>query len=431
MAGIAEIREQIVRDPIAGAKSLCDYLATRPAWAARRAEADLKRSDLERIQHELDLYGPDPGLQAARNRNVHFLIQLCLEIEAELCPGPAIPPDLYEIRARQLADHIAQDLALLKEYEDGLRYEEDPRRRARYRREIERLQESLQKYRREYEDLQAQVAGAPSLAMDRVGFQLQQMDAKLDTLLQGQTAIRTDVAGVRQALLDRYEAGERTIIASIAESLNQGQLATVEGVLNAIEEGRIAETEMVEMLDSVRQILTNVEQHLVSLLPAQPRVSEIVSSPELDVKHKLKITLPIIPLLLSYEGELGLGMRANLEEMWRRLLGKVKRPNRLCDTKDLRDIRDILASLAKPGAQRPALVIGFAAETDDVVAHAQAKRARKGCDWIVANDVSGDVLGGDENTVHFVTADGVESWPRMRKEEVARRLAARIAAVFA
>jgi len=92
---------------------------------------------------------------------------------------------------------------------------------------------------------------------------------------------------------------------------------------------------------------------------------------------------------------------------------------------------DILASLAKPGPQRPALVIGFAAETDDVIAHAKAKRARKGCDWIIANDVSGDVLGGEENAVHLVTAEGVEDWPRMKKDEVARRLAARIAAVFA
>ncbi|TQF77144.1 bifunctional phosphopantothenoylcysteine decarboxylase/phosphopantothenate--cysteine ligase CoaBC [Elioraea sp. Yellowstone] len=92
---------------------------------------------------------------------------------------------------------------------------------------------------------------------------------------------------------------------------------------------------------------------------------------------------------------------------------------------------DILATLARPGPQRPALVVGFAAETNDVIAHAQAKRVRKGCDWIVANDVSGDVMGGRENAVHIVTAQGVEDWPRMAKEEVARRLAARIAEVFA
>jgi phosphopantothenoylcysteine decarboxylase/phosphopantothenate--cysteine ligase len=88
---------------------------------------------------------------------------------------------------------------------------------------------------------------------------------------------------------------------------------------------------------------------------------------------------------------------------------------------------DILATLAAAGPHRPRLVVGFAAETEQVVANAVAKRAKKGCDWIVANDVSGDVMGGADNAVHLVTEAGVEEWPRMPKQDVARRLAARIA----
>jgi len=91
---------------------------------------------------------------------------------------------------------------------------------------------------------------------------------------------------------------------------------------------------------------------------------------------------------------------------------------------------DILATVAAH-ARRPRLVVGFAAETEAVVENAIAKRAKKGCDWIVANDVSGDVMGGAENAVHLVTAQGVEDWPRMAKQEVARRLAARIAEALA
>ena len=87
---------------------------------------------------------------------------------------------------------------------------------------------------------------------------------------------------------------------------------------------------------------------------------------------------------------------------------------------------DILAALAHR-ADRPRLVIGFAAETERVVEHAVAKRLRKGADWIVANDVSGDVMGGAANTVHLVTAAGVESWERAPKQAVAARLAERIA----
>lgn len=87
---------------------------------------------------------------------------------------------------------------------------------------------------------------------------------------------------------------------------------------------------------------------------------------------------------------------------------------------------DILASVAK-SANRPGLLIGFAAETEKVVDHATAKLAKKGCDWIVANDVSGDVMGGDGNSVHIVTKDGVESWERLPKDKVAAKLVARAA----
>lgn len=87
---------------------------------------------------------------------------------------------------------------------------------------------------------------------------------------------------------------------------------------------------------------------------------------------------------------------------------------------------DILATVAQ-GPNRPRLVVGFAAETEQVIDHARAKRDRKGADWIVANDVSGDVFGGDANTVHLVTAQGVESWERMGKDAVALRIADRIA----
>ena len=87
---------------------------------------------------------------------------------------------------------------------------------------------------------------------------------------------------------------------------------------------------------------------------------------------------------------------------------------------------DILATLAS-SPERPRLLVGFAAETHDVIEHARLKLARKGCDWIVANDVSGDVMGGDANSIHLVTQQGVESWDRASKQDVARRLANRIA----
>jgi phosphopantothenoylcysteine decarboxylase/phosphopantothenate--cysteine ligase len=91
--------------------------------------------------------------------------------------------------------------------------------------------------------------------------------------------------------------------------------------------------------------------------------------------------------------------------------------------------RDILAELGA-SEQRPALLIGFAAETEGLVEQAIAKRKAKHADWIVANDVSGDVMGGQRNRVHLITADGVEDWPEADKGEVARQLVARIAAAL-
>lgn len=108
---------------------------------------------------------------------------------------------------------------------------------------------------------------------------------------------------------------------------------------------------------------------------------------------------------------------------------KIKKGEGGTPTLTLVENPDILATISRHPTARPRLVVGFAAETQTVVENARAKRARKGCDWIVANDVSPatGIMGGDSNTIHLVTADGVEDWPTATKDEVARRLVARIA----
>jgi phosphopantothenoylcysteine decarboxylase/phosphopantothenate--cysteine ligase len=94
---------------------------------------------------------------------------------------------------------------------------------------------------------------------------------------------------------------------------------------------------------------------------------------------------------------------------------------------------DILAAISAPGPARPRLVVGFAAETNDLIANAEDKRRRKGCDWIVANDVSHatGIMGGTHNEVQLVTAAGIEPWPRLGKDQVAQRLAQRVAEALA
>ncbi len=110
---------------------------------------------------------------------------------------------------------------------------------------------------------------------------------------------------------------------------------------------------------------------------------------------------------------------------------KIKKDKAGAAALELTENPDILATLSKAGKTRPKLVIGFAAETQNVEEFGRAKIAKKGCDWIVANDVSGDVMGGAENQVLLITRDSAETWPRMAKEAVARKLAAEIAKTLA
>jgi len=113
---------------------------------------------------------------------------------------------LTELRIQDLADNIRQDLNLLKEYEDKLRYETDPRRLARYRREIERQRESLTRYQQEYDELQKQVTGKPSAEMVDTANLLQQMDAKLEDVLKNQKVMQDDFKNLRKTLLSRFDA---------------------------------------------------------------------------------------------------------------------------------------------------------------------------------------------------------------------------------
>jgi phosphopantothenoylcysteine decarboxylase / phosphopantothenate---cysteine ligase len=111
---------------------------------------------------------------------------------------------------------------------------------------------------------------------------------------------------------------------------------------------------------------------------------------------------------------------------------KIKKQAGKTPTLSLTENPDILSTIAHRKADRPRLVIGFAAETDDLIANAKAKLAKKGCDWILANDVSPStgIMGGDVNKIDLISADGVESWPPQSKDDVARALIARIAAAL-
>jgi uncharacterized protein YeeX (DUF496 family) len=224
----------------------------------------------------------------------------------------------FNQRLNDLADNIAKDQELLKEFEDVLRYETNPRVKAGYRRDIEDLEKSVNRNKQKYAELRQQLAGNSSSKMQEMGSQLQQMDAKLNLLLSSQVAIYTDLNQMRQDLLNRYDASERSVIGAIAQQLNQNQLAVTQALLNALERNQVSEPQM-------QQMLAVLEERIPSLPPSQAAVAEIIKAPELDAKHKLKVTLPIVPFLVDYEGELELGSGFNIKSAWEQLVAKLRR----------------------------------------------------------------------------------------------------------
>lgn len=236
---------------------------------------------------------------------------------------PTRPTELHTLRLQYLADNVRQDLALLKDYEDALRYEDDPRRRAKYRQEIRQLRESAARYRQQYDDLRSQVTGEPSVTMQDIAVQLRQMNVRLDALLAGQTVIQDELTDLRHDVVARFDSSERTIITSVVERLDHGQLSMVQAVLHALETQRVSEEEIRHLLDAAQQMMAELEQQAV-VLRGQQELADVIAGPTLDAKHKLKLTLPIIPLLLGYEGEIELRSGLDLDAAWQRLVTRIR-----------------------------------------------------------------------------------------------------------
>ena len=231
-----------------------------------------------------------------------------------------LPSSIYQKRLQDLADNIAKDMELLKKFEETLSYEDNPRRIARYHRDIERQQESVTRYQQEFDKLQQQLKSSPFARMQvqKVGSLLQQIDGKLNVLLSGQVAIYDNLNQMREALLNRYEATEQTMIAVIAEQLDQSQLVLTQKLLDALETNQVSESEM-------HQMLAVLEENIPVLPPSQAAVANIIKAPELDARHRLKVTLPIVPLLVEYEGEFELGSGFNVKLAWEKLIAKLRR----------------------------------------------------------------------------------------------------------
>ncbi|MCE2698258.1 MAG: hypothetical protein PX483_07515 [Nostocales cyanobacterium LE14-WE4] len=222
---------------------------------------------------------------------------------------------IFQQRLTDLLDNITQDQKLLKEFEEELTVEDNPRTLKKYKKEIKRQQESIDNYKQEYTELEQQLTGISTPQIQVVGNQLQiienqlqQIDAKLNIVLINQ-----------DSLLIRYQVSEQAILRVFIEQLNQTQLAFTENMLNAVAANQVSESEMLQMLA--------VLESRIPSLPAssQAEIAEIIKSPELDARHKITVTLPIVPFLINYEGELELGTGFNIKSAWEFVIKKLGR----------------------------------------------------------------------------------------------------------
>ena len=222
---------------------------------------------------------------------------------------------IFQQRLTDLLDHITQDQKLLIEFEEELTVEQNPRTLKKYKKEIKRQQESIDNYKQEYTELEQQLTGISTPQIQVVGNQLQiienqlqQIDAKLNIVLINQ-----------DSLLLRYQVSEQAILRVFIEQLNQTQLAFTENMLNAVAANQVSESEMLQMLAVLESRIPSLPSS------SQAEIAEIIKSPELDTRHKITVTLPLVPFLINYEGELELGTGFNIKSAWEFIIKKLGR----------------------------------------------------------------------------------------------------------
>ncbi|MGB5961356.1 MAG: hypothetical protein WBG73_11900 [Coleofasciculaceae cyanobacterium] len=211
---------------------------------------------------------------------------------------------------------------MIDEFEIELLDEDSPDRRSKYRRRIERLRELNAGYQQEYDELKMQVTCEASEQMQDVAAELQRVNTQINAL---GNLVLSSYAELRKTLLARYTATEQTVVAAITERLDQNHLITVQLILDALESNHISEAEIQQFVKGIQQMLGVLPEKRLAFLPGKNAVAEVINDPALDAKHKLKVSLPIIPFLLDYEGELELGAGFNLKAAWERWVAKYRK----------------------------------------------------------------------------------------------------------
>jgi hypothetical protein len=225
-------------------------------------------------------------------------------------------PIALTVRLQQLETNIAKVVQLLGEYEEELNDEDDPLKKSRYRRRIEDLKKKQIEYENELIELESQSSNEQAPQFQNIAKQLQGIDNKIDLLLDGQSTLS-------QSLLFHFNSVEQLLVQPFIQRLGDSDLIQVQASLETIDTKQLNEEEALIILTETKQLLTELKSRNLSLPVSGKDIDEIINYPTLDTKHSLKLTIPIIPFILTYEGELGTGTGIKLKETWQKL-NKIK-----------------------------------------------------------------------------------------------------------
>ncbi|MEM7580959.1 MAG: hypothetical protein AAF316_14145 [Cyanobacteria bacterium P01_A01_bin.80] len=224
---------------------------------------------------------------------------------------------ILEIRLQQLKDNVVRVLKLLNEYEIEIDHETDPSIKNKYRRRVEKLTEQRYSYQEELIAIKNQLNNEQAKEQVlNIESQLKQIDNKLIWLVDSQAALH-------QVILAHFVVEDRNLIAPIVNQLEEAQIVEVNSVLKAVESNQISEVETRILVSQMQKALTLMKEKGFMLPSGNEALDEIINYPTIDAKHALKVTVPIIPFILSYEGELGLGAGLKIKEVWNSLKNKV------------------------------------------------------------------------------------------------------------
>mgnify|MGYP001801224710 CR=1 FL=1 len=217
---------------------------------------------------------------------------------------------ITEMRLQHLEENVVRVLKLLNEYEIELEDETDPSISKKYRRRVERLKEQRDSYQKELISIKSQLDNKQAEEqISNIESQLYKIDDKINWLANSQAALHQ--------LIAKYFTNEEQIIVSpIANQLEEAQLIEVKSILEEVESTDISEVETRILVKNLQKALVLMKEKGFYLPNGDEAVDKIINYPTVDTKHALKVTIPVIPFILSYEGELGLGAGLKIKEAW-------------------------------------------------------------------------------------------------------------------